>query len=205
MKPNIDIEVLAPLDRLCEIRPMTAIVTLHAFSDLELTPKLLAGLDDVFFSASNTQSFANPIAREAFRQRWLGQYLIHDPQLATVALRADQTVAGYIVGNATDPAMQPRFADIGYFQTFKHLTGRYPAHLHVNLSVDVRGCGIGRQLIDAFIADIVAVGCSGVHVVTSRDARNVAFYARQGFKDLGATGSENAAIVFLARHISTAA
>ncbi len=181
---------------------MTAIVTLHKLINLNPTPDLLAGLDDVFFSASATQSFADPAARDEFRHRWLGQYLIHDPQLVTVALRADRTVAGYIVGNATDPATQPRFADISYFQTFKHLTERYPAHLHVNLAADVRGRGIGALLVDAFTADIAALGCTGIHVVTSRGARNVSFYARQGFEEIGATAVGTRANVFLAREIT---
>jgi GNAT superfamily N-acetyltransferase len=176
-------------------------ITLHCFAELDATPALIAGLDEVFFAASNTTSFESAVARAAFRERWLGRYLEHDARFAFVAMAAGGCVAGYVVGSADDPALAPRFADIAYFQAFKGLTAKFPAHLHVNLGPDFRGQGLGGDLIARFAHEVGAVGAGGMHVVTSRGARNVAFYARNGFDEAGAMAAGAGEIVFLAKNL----
>lgn len=183
---------------------MTSGVTIHRFEDMPGSAKLERGLDAVFFEASNTKTFADEAARRAFRERWLGRYLEHDPHFAHVAVSADGAVAGYVVGAVEDPARAARFHDLGYFQTFRDLTERFPAHLHINLAPEFRGRGLGGGLIARFIADAAAAGAAGVHVTTSRAARNVAFYERLGFEERGSTGDGASEIVFLAREILTA-
>lgn len=58
----------------------------------------------------------------------------------------------------------------------------YPAHLHINTRADVRGQGIGRALMTAYLAQLRAEGIKGVHLETS-SANTVAapWYARLGF------------------------
>lgn len=160
---------------------------------------LHAGLERVFFEASNTKSFASVEARAGFRERWLGRYLAHDPRWAYVALDAAGTVAGYLVGALDDPARAARFSDIGYFKRFAALTRRFPAHLHVNLAPEFRSAGTGSALVARFCKDAAAAGSPGVHVVTGRGARNVAFYARNGFAEEAREGEGASEVVFLAR------
>ena len=159
----------------------------------------MCGLDAVFFASSNTQEFANDAARQEFRERWLGRYLRHDPNWAYVAVAANGAVVGYLVASVSDPALTPRFADIAYFSVFKDLTQRFPAHLHVNLATEFRSAGLGSRLIKRFVEDAKRADVPGVHVVTSRGSRNVAFYERNGFWEHGATGEGARAVVFLAR------
>lgn len=192
---------MASATGICDTQTMRDKVDIHRFTELTPTPSLLAGIDAVFFAASNTQNFASDAARAVFRERWLGRYLEHDPQFAYLAIAPGGEVAGYLVGSVSVPARASRFADIGYFQTFRDLTTLYPAHLHVNLAGPYRGHGLGGALIERFIADARQTGTPGVHVVTSRAARNVAFYARAGFVEAGAIGEGAAEIVFLARRI----
>jgi GNAT superfamily N-acetyltransferase len=180
---------------------MTKDVRIARYPDVARAAELSAALDEIFFQSSNTRSFANDAARDAFRERWLGRYLRHDPQFAYLALTASGQLAGYLVGSIDDPARSSRFADIGYFAHFRELTRRYPAHLHVNIATIFRNKGIGRRLIAAFIADARAAGAPGVHVVTSAGAKNVRFYNRNGFAEAGRLGTENA-LVFLARSIA---
>jgi len=174
-------------------------MSIHRFAALQSTPSIMRGLDRIFFDASNTKSFADCAARDAFRERWLGRYLEHYRQWAYVALTSEGAVAGYLVGCLDDPALSPRFADLPYFQVFRLLTARYPAHLHVNVDAAHRGHGIGAALVARFVSEAQQEKSPGVHVVTSRNARNVAFYARHGFAPAGYEGSGDAAIVFLAR------
>jgi GNAT superfamily N-acetyltransferase len=178
--------------------PATAI-QIHRYQDIGTDPALKLGIDRVFFDSSNTQTFASESARQAFRERWLGRYLIHDPAWAYVALSGDATVAGYLVASLDDPARTLRFADIPYFAHFSDLTKAYPAHLHVNLDAAFRNRGIGGGLIARFMADARNAGAPGVHVVTSRAARNVAFYNRYDFAEAGAHGAGEREVVFLAR------
>jgi GNAT superfamily N-acetyltransferase len=166
---------------------------------------LVPAIEAVFFEASATRAFESTAAREAFFERWLGRYLSHDPALVHLALGHDGAVLGYLAGALDDPALNPRFNDIAYFGTFRHLTCEYPAHLHVNLTAAARGSGVGSALVAAFIADVAAAGLPGVHVVTGRAARNVSFYNRLGFIERGSVRAANGSdLVFLARRIDPA-
>lgn len=180
---------------------MRELISIHHFADVRGLLGVEPGINAVFFEASNTQSFSDPGARAAFRERWLGRYLTHYPEWAYVAMNSDKSVAGYLVASLDDPASTPRFSDIHYFATFKDLTHRFPAHLHVNLASGSWGAGIGTALMARFVADARRAGVPGVHIVTSRGARNVGFYTRNGFREAGAMGEGTSEVVFLAREL----
>ncbi len=64
---------------------------------------------------------------------------------------------------------------------------RYPAHLHINLDARWRGLGAGRRLIEAYLAQLLDLGVSGVHLrTTSLNTAAVALYTRIGFRLLDA-------------------
>lgn len=180
---------------------MTSPVVIQPYLSLKPDVRLRDGLDAVFFQSSNKKSFASDQEKRAFRERWLGRYLEHDPQFVFVAVATDGTIAGYIAGSIDDPALTPRFQDIGYFSVFKDLTRAFPAHLHVNLAPRYRGQKTGGLLVETFTAAVARAGAPGVHVVTGRGARNVSFYNRQGFYEQAATGDGGEAVVFLARRL----
>jgi GNAT superfamily N-acetyltransferase len=167
------------------------------------TARIAAGLDAIFFGASATQTFADAGARAAFRDRWLGRYLTHDPHHAFLAIvdpgGVEEDLAGYLVGSLDDPAKAERFSDLGYFRDMAHLTERYPAQLHVNLAPEWRGQGVGRDLVEAFCAHAREAGVPGVHVVTSRGMRNVRFYTACGFSEAGSSAWNNREILMLGR------
>lgn len=167
----------------------------------EVDPNLRASdaLDAIFFEASATKSFASPLVRDQFRERWLGRYLRHYPDWVYVALDGDGRVIGYLLGCLDDPAQTRLFDDIGYFQALAALTARYPAQLHVNLAEHERGSGLGSRLVQRFIADASSAGCPGVHSVTARGMRNIGFYARNGFNEAGSVEWQGRELVFLAR------
>jgi GNAT superfamily N-acetyltransferase len=164
-----------------------------------LLADLAAQVDAIFFEASG-RSFASADERAAFRQRWLGRYLQGGTDVVLLAQDGAGAVAGYLVGALEDPAGQERFADIGYFRTaFRALCIRYPAHLHINLAPAFRNCGIGSRLIAAFAGCAARAGAPGMHVVTARSARNVRFYTRCGFAEVGATCWNGRDLVFLGK------
>lgn len=83
---------------------MTHDISIRRYCDLPARAEMVRAIDDIFFQSSNTQSFADEKTRAQFRERWLGRYLIHDPQWAYVALDPDARVAGYLAGCLDDPA-----------------------------------------------------------------------------------------------------
>ena len=159
-------------------------------------------IDAIFFGASATQSFPSDAAREAFRERWLGRYLTQFPQDTLIVQDKNAGVLGYLVGARTDPATDPRFADIGYFAALADVTPHYPAHLHINLAEAARSGGVGTQLVKTFCTRLRADGLPGVHVVTGAHSRNRAFYDRLGFTVVRALDWNGAAIIMLGKPLS---
>lgn len=169
------------------------------YCEKKVSHAITAYLDSVFFGASATKVFPDEAARAAFRLRWLGNYLIHHPKEAFLALGRDDALAGYLVGSLDDPASDPRQADLGYFQDLAPYTRRFPAHLHVNLAAHYRSHGVGSRLLEAFCAHATALGAPGVHVVTGQGMRNVGFYTRNGFVQVGEAMWNGRPLVMLGR------
>jgi GNAT superfamily N-acetyltransferase len=163
--------------------------------------RLLSDLDQVFFSSSARQSFDSAEERAAFRERWLGRYLLHFPKHALVALDPERRLVGYIVGSLEDPAQDPLFADLAFLAAFGPLTARYPAQFHVNLDASWRGRGIGARLVAAFCDLAGAAGVSGAHVVTARGMRNVGFYLANRFLERGSTVIDGRELILLGRDL----
>ena len=178
---------------------MSNIISIRPLLAAPLSPALEMQLDAVFFSSSNTQTFASPADRAAFRERWLGRYLRSDPEHAFVAVDGAGLAVGYIVGSIGDIAHLARFADMASARTFAHLSARYSAHLHINVDERFRSGGLGARLIETFAAHCESSGATGVHALTSAGSRNVAFYLRNGFHVAGRSGTGAAEVVFLAR------
>lgn len=176
--------------------------TLTTYLQAISLPDLRAELDAIFFAASATQVFAGPASRAAFRERWLGRYLVVDAAHAFVAIDADRRVAGYLVGCLDDPARLARFADQVPVRTFAALSASFPAHLHINLVPQARNRGLGQRLIETFAAHAISYGAPGVHVVTGARSRNVRFYQRCGFEQVGRHSNEASDMVFLGRRLN---
>ena len=157
----------------------------------------IPAIDAIFFASSHRQ-VTDEGERAAFRERWLGRYLLHDPTLTFVAVAAG-TVIGYIVGSHDDPARAARFSDLGYLKAFAPLTRLYPAQLHINLDASWRSRGIGQRLIAAFIAEAAAAGAPGVHLVTGAASRNISFYERAGFVPAACTSIDGGRRLMMVR------
>ena len=90
------------------------------------TAAVLAQVEAIFFEAAG-RSYAPGPERKAFRERWLGRYLDGSQDAVFLALDGRQQVAGYLVGAVENPALQARFADIGYFRKeFADLCAQFP-------------------------------------------------------------------------------
>lgn len=138
-------------------------------------------------------------------------YGVLEPEMAFVVEDADG-VGGYVVG-ALDtiafeerlgtewfPALRARYpagsgatdADRRYIALIHDsppqdavIVTDYPAHLHIDLLPRVQGIGLGRALIEQFVAAAIAGGATGVHFgVGATNSRALAFYRHLGFEAL---------------------
>ena len=167
-------------------------------------PSLLPRVEEIFFTSSAIQKFADEARRERFKVRWLGRYLEHYLERFFVARNNGDAVVGYLAGCLDDPARNPLFADLGYYRAFGPLCASYPAHLHINVAADVRNLGVGAALIAAFAAQVSQRRLPGLHLVTNEGARNIRFYERNGFRLLATTSWNDAPVVFMGRELAVA-
>ena len=149
----------------------------------ELSSTELADTIRIFFETSTVKSFENPKFKELFLYRYFGYYQEFYPEYFLIALdgKKENCVVGYTCGHPMT------FSDIAIdkLQTsldlFKEIEDEYPAHLHINVSANAQGQGVGSFLISA-IEDLFAKkSISGVHIITSCGSKNVKFYERNGF------------------------
>lgn len=62
------------------------------------------------------------------------------------------------------------------------LDPRWPAHLHIDLLPEARGRGLGRRLMEAWLARLRELGSAGVHLGTfAENAAAIAFFEACGF------------------------
>lgn len=179
-----------------------ASVKVVPYASVAADPVAAAAIDDIFFTSSMTQTFADAQARVAFRERWLGRFLQHFPQSCYIAIADDGCPVGYICGSLRDPARDPRFADQPHFAAFAAVTPAYPAQLHINVAVQARSTGVGGRLLAAYVAHASANGAPGVHAISARGARNLPFYAANGFPQVAAATVNGRDLVFLGRKLA---
>lgn len=136
-----------------------------------------------------------PIERsrwESFGEKWIGPYETLLPEWAFVA-ETEGEVVGYLTGCPDSAAFResarPRFQlpQLSVEERFAPATRalldrEFPAHLHVNLEAPARGSGVGKRLLDAFVARLNAEKIPGLHVFCGADP--LAYYLKNGFREL---------------------
>jgi GNAT superfamily N-acetyltransferase len=71
--------------------------------------------------------------------------------------------------------------------TPERITAPYPSHLHINLLPRLQGRGVGRALMDRWLATVKALGSTGAHLgVGPGNLRAMQFYAAYGWRVLEA-------------------
>lgn len=158
-------------------------------------------IEEIFFLSTTAPDFADPEHKQDFFRRWTGYYREQEPERIFLALDRQGHVQGYLTGCAESRAANRLYEDIAYYGLFEDLFNSYPAHLHVNCHPARRGRGVGRRLVEAFIADLKREAVQGVHLVTAPGARNVRFYKRCGFNISIARPWKTRKLLFLAQSL----
>jgi GNAT superfamily N-acetyltransferase len=114
----------------------------------------------------------------------VGRYLTH------------RSLLGFVLRSLpAELAIRRRFSSA----TRRTIENSLPAHLHINVDADFRSAGIGRQLIEAFLASLREQGIPGVHLYCG--AAPLEFYRRLGFHQLGAIDFNGSRIFALAMNL----
>jgi len=141
---------------------------------------------------------------------YAGPYGVLEPQSCFV-LEDKAGVGGYVIGTRDTyafekrlerdwwPALRARIADPGEGatdpdarmarlihhppRTPRRIAEPYPAHLHIDLLPRFQGVGLGKRMIDTFLAAMAQAGVGAVHLgVGPKNARAVRFYQTYGFR-----------------------
>jgi ribosomal protein S18 acetylase RimI-like enzyme len=157
---------------------------------------------------------------------YAGAYGVLSPETAFV-VEDGEGVGGYIIGPADTyvfekrceaewwPALRVRYAaPTGDPQSWsrdermahhihhpdrtpRRINELYPAHLHINLLPRLQGCGVGKRMIDHWLAHIGAMGAQGACLGTGeRNPRAVRFYRAYGFHEVERFGDAEDGILF---------
>jgi GNAT superfamily N-acetyltransferase len=162
---------------------------------------LLPIVENIFFSTSRVQIFADEPARNSFKARWLDRYLNHYIDSFFIARADDDVLIGYLAGCLENPILNPLFNDLDYYRMFAPYCASYPCHLHVNVAANSRNHGVGAALIEAFAAQASNIEAPGMHIVTNEGARNIRFYERNNFRILSTSHSNGLRVVFMGRQL----
>lgn len=133
----------------------------------------------IFYTSSSLKEFSSPVRKAAFFKRWCGDYLTSFPEYFFI-MREDKKVLGYLTG-CLDSITALSLLEIPGYSHYSDLFQTYPAHFHINFHPDCRGRGLGSQLVETFCDELIDLNIKGVHLVTSRGAKNIIFYRRLGF------------------------
>jgi ribosomal protein S18 acetylase RimI-like enzyme len=144
---------------------------------------------------------------------YAGPYAVLEPGSAFV-VEDGEGVGGYIVGTADTmafearleaewwPALRGRYPDprgepagwsLDEMRAWQihhprpppaRVARPYPSHLHINLVPRLQGTGLGKALIDRWLARMQDLGSRGMHLgVSPQNHRAIRFYRRYGLEE----------------------
>ncbi|RCK77156.1 MAG: GCN5-related N-acetyltransferase [Anaerolineae bacterium] len=184
------------------------------FRPLDRTAVFKLAADTAFFGDALEHYFED---RALFCEAFCAYYTDYEPQHAWVAEREHTVVGyllgcvntqtmNRIVARRIFPALVVGLMSGEYHlgkQSLRYLWGlfeamlkremlhpdleRFPAHLHLNVQADQRGGGIGKALLEHYLAQLRAEGVKGVHLKTTSENEVACFlYEKVGFNLLEA-------------------
>lgn len=165
-----------------------------------LRSKAISDLKEVFFLTSSKQKFVSDAEREQFFNHWTAYYLQQQPQFTYLAFDEHDSLSGYLTG-CRESLTAIEFIQHGSLKLFSDLFEDYPAHFHINCHPRTQGRGIGTQLVNTFLDDLLQLSVRGVHIVTSPHAQNVNFYKRNGFHFTEERHLGEAPLLFMGRKL----
>lgn len=147
------------------------------------------------------EALTNPAVAAYILNDYCNYYIDNEPENCFVLLDESGAAVGYIICAENYREYRRRFAPyaeiikknagISRIETvaeqiaMRFFSGRYPAHLHIDLLDDYTGKGSGSLLMKAQLENLTAKKVPGVMlIVGSGNKKAIRFYRRHGFRTL---------------------
>jgi GNAT superfamily N-acetyltransferase len=137
-------------------------------------------VEKIFWQTSAKTEFSDLQAKLRFQRRYLGYYL-ESLAAENFVFEKDGHILGYIISHPQTQDATDLLEMAPLLSHFSELYPNYPAHLHINMTPETRGLGIGSQLIKTLEMRLKTLGVTGLHLLTAPDSRNRSFYEKNGF------------------------
>jgi len=141
-------------------------------------------------SGKKKKEFSSDLEQKIFLDAYLNLYL---DQGENYVAKLPDKIVGYITFHKSTKDLFKNAIILNNYRNFNQEIIHYPVSLHINVSPEVQGMGVGQKLIEFSLKDL---GLSNkVHLITHIDSRNIRFYERVGFKEIKV---DSRGLVFLA-------
>ena len=193
------------------IHPMQNQITVRSYRDADCNAVRCIAYQTGYMGDPADWYWRDPTS---FADVFTSYYTDHEPQSVYVA-ESENYVVGYLLG-CVDTVRAPRPTAVLARQTLRRLLfvrpgtaplcwrsvwdavshrplpagelldPRWPAHLHINLLREARGCGAGAKLMEAWFGRLRALQSPGCHLATfAENTSAIAFFTRMGFRPFG--------------------
>lgn len=159
--------------------------------------KIFSKLEEIFW-----KTVLNPPSDKKRREELSDKYFHHylNNNLPIFYATSGDEVLGYILGDLkTDKSHYLK--TFPYYESLKSEIQNYPAHLHINCDPGAQGRGVGSLLLAHFENFCAQNGAQGIHLITSKEARNVSFYLKNSYQVLTPFDYRGVSLLFLAKKL----
>jgi GNAT superfamily N-acetyltransferase len=146
-----------------------------------LTPDFKKIIEGIFWvtSGKKESDFSSKESRDDFVNAYLNFYLDKGEVFISTL---DGEIVGYILLHHNTSQLLTNPIIKNNYQAFNEELKSYPVSLHINISPNVQGKGVGSRLLKHALN--FRSSLNKVHLITHHKARNVEFYSRLGFQKL---------------------
>lgn len=156
-------------------------IKIYPLSEEKKLSKRIEEIKDIFYEATSVKNFKDEEHKKTFFEKWCGDYIQNNPTEFYLMVETDNDqLLGYLSGEANSLKALEIMRVPGQ-KVFEDQFEQFPAHLHINFHVSTRGRGLGSDLVRFYCSVLKSKNISGLHLVTSPEAKNVTFYQKLGF------------------------
>lgn len=159
--------------------------------------KIYSKLEEIFW-----KTVESPPSDEKKRTEILNKYFENyfENNLPVFYATSGDEVLGYILGDLkTNESYYLK--TFPYYENLKSEIQNYPAHLHINCDPSSQGRGVGSLLLAHFENFCAQNDAQGIHLITSKEARNVSFYLKNSYQVLTPFDYKGVSLLFLAKRL----
>ncbi len=164
-------------------------------------PKYKDELRQVCINTGPKETATDKNTRDFIIYTFCDYYLEQEPQNVFALVDENDTAQGYVFGaedfaryrkgltpylrKVRKTGLKNYVSALGEVFLHRLFSGKYPAHLHIDINEGFRGGGNGSRMIQKQLENMRSKGIKGIMlVVGTENKRGIKFYEKNGFKRL---------------------